>query len=382
MPVSLTYSIVVLFLFTAVLAAGLIYLLRKLQGIETGLHAMLEAFSDKVARLEGDVASNREGQAQIMQLLQELTKSGKSAKKRDLDAVTSEVRVLQRLVEQLAKTRPVGGGIGTAIMKEGRMQDVPAKEAPVIRTDLGRDEILHVVESALRTERVDLYIQPIVSLPQRKHRHFECLSRIRDEKGGIILPDQYLKVAEQEGLISAIDNMLLFRCVQLVRRANLQNFHGSFFCNVSNHTLRDKSFFEDFVEYLRENDELASKLVFEIEQKDYAARDVGTMRLFRDLTNAGCRLALASITDMKIDVDELDQAGFGYIKVEIGALQRALKSNPPFDLTMMRRSLNSYEIDLIVERVEDEDQLLQLLEYDIDYGQGYLFGEPKLSKGQ
>ena len=40
--------------------------------------------------------------------------------------------------------------------------------------------ILDIVREAIDTDRVDLYLQPIVSLPQRKHRFYECFSRIRD----------------------------------------------------------------------------------------------------------------------------------------------------------------------------------------------------------
>jgi cyclic-di-GMP phosphodiesterase TipF (flagellum assembly factor) len=42
--------------------------------------------------------------------------------------------------------------------------------------------------------------------------------------------------------------------------------------------------------------------------------------------------------------------------------------------------MDSAGIDLIVEKIETEQMLVELLEYSIDFGQGYLFGEPRLSK--
>jgi cyclic-di-GMP phosphodiesterase TipF (flagellum assembly factor) len=41
------------------------------------------------------------------------------------------------------------------------------------------------------------------------------------------------------------------------------------------------------------------------------------------------------------------------------------------------RALRRQQIDLIVEKVEDESLLIELLDSDVDYGQGYLFGEPR-----
>jgi EAL domain-containing protein (putative c-di-GMP-specific phosphodiesterase class I) len=50
---------------------------------------------------------------------------------------------------------------------------------------------------ALDEDRVEVFVQPIVSLPQRKRRFFECFSRVRTNDGKIIVPEQYLEVAER-----------------------------------------------------------------------------------------------------------------------------------------------------------------------------------------
>jgi cyclic-di-GMP phosphodiesterase TipF (flagellum assembly factor) len=42
--------------------------------------------------------------------------------------------------------------------------------------------------------------------------------------------------------------------------------------------------------------------------------------------------------------------------------------------------LRAHQIDLIVTKVEDESRLLELLDYDVGFGQGFLFGEPSLAR--
>jgi cyclic-di-GMP phosphodiesterase TipF (flagellum assembly factor) len=44
------------------------------------------------------------------------------------------------------------------------------------------------------------------------------------------------------------------------------------------------------------------------------------------------------------------------------------------------RALRRHRIDLIATKVEDETRLLEILDYDIDFGQGFLFGEPRLAR--
>ncbi|MCK5911690.1 MAG: EAL domain-containing protein, partial [Caulobacter sp.] len=93
--------------------------------------------------------------------------------------------------------------------------------------------MLQVVQDALAENRVDLYLQPIVSLPQRRTVFYESFSRLRDETGRVMMPAEYLAVAEGEGLMTAIDNLLLFRCVQIVRRLAKQDRKVGIFCNIS-----------------------------------------------------------------------------------------------------------------------------------------------------
>ena len=363
-------------------AIGLILNARKTTRLLRNLEQRHVESGEKIAMLATELQGNKENNRTILSLLSDLGKAAKTAHKADVEVVASEIKVLQNIVGQLAKARGVGGGVTTSISKAGKPMDAPAEMAPTVRTDYSREQILEIVQSGLRSDRVDLYIQPIVSLPQRKIRHFECLSRIRDEDGSIILPEQYVKIAESAGLMAAVDNLLLFRCIQLVRRANINNFHGLFFCNLSKHTMHDQNFFEDFIEFLKDNKELANRLVFEVSQADFDERDSNRERLLTLLSTSGCRLALSSVTYPKVDIESLDQCQFKFIKIEAATLQKAIVANPPLDLVMLRRILANHTMDLIVEKIESEDTLLQMLEYDIDFGQGFLFGEPKLSRNQ
>ena len=78
-----------------------------------------------------------------------------------------------------------------------------------------------------------------------------------------------MPVAEREGLVGTIDNIQLFRCVQLVRRARRKNIDTGFFCNLSQSSLADEDFFPAFIEFLGENPDLSGALVFEFQQAEF-----------------------------------------------------------------------------------------------------------------
>ena len=54
------------------------------------------------------------------------------------------------------------------------------------------------IRSILEANRADLYLQPIVTLPQRKVRYYEAFTRLRSEDGTLLLPADFLKAAESD----------------------------------------------------------------------------------------------------------------------------------------------------------------------------------------
>ena len=89
----------------------------------------------------------------------------------------------------------------------------------------------------------------------------------------------------------------------------------------------------------------------------------------------GGRVSLDQIRDVELDPDDLAARRVSFVKVEANLLLETLGQHAE-----LLRALRRREIDLIVEKVEDEGRLLELLDYEVDFGQGYLFGEPRLAR--
>jgi cyclic-di-GMP phosphodiesterase TipF (flagellum assembly factor) len=304
---------------------------------------------------------------------------------RTVEEVMAEVKVLKSLIPQLNAGAAGGdnsdGRIAKvpAIVKPGSggavSGDLPPGFMPPVAENLERETVLDIVRASLRDDRVDLVLQPIVSLPQRKRRFYECFSRLRTEGGAMVLPEQYIALAEGAGLITAIDNMLLFRCVQLIRKIHKRNENIDFFCNISPHTLTDQNFIADFVDFLEGNRDLAAHLVFEFGQADFARWSGAGARLLDRLAALGCRFSLDRVENLDFDAAELASRHVAFIKVEGNLLLDVVD-----DSIGILRALRRHRIDLIVTKVEDESRLLEILDYDVDFGQGFLFGEPRLAR--
>ena len=254
----------------------------------------------------------------------------------------------------------------------------PRLAAPNHAGALPEPAMLEIIRRALEENRVDLYLQPVVSLPQRKLRFYEALSRLRSEDGAIIMPAQYIKIAAPAGLMSVVDNLLLFRCVQIVRRLTQKHREVGVFCNISGHTLTDSEFFPQFLDFMHHHRDLAGQIIFEFSQDAVLAAGPSEEANLRYLANLGFRLSMDQVTKLDLDFARLKRLGFRFLKVRAGTLISGMKdAGAAVAAEDFKDMLSRNGVNLIAERVEDEKTVVQLLEYNLDFGQGYLFGEPR-----
>lgn len=239
-------------------------------------------------------------------------------------------------------------------------------------------DILAAVKSAAEANRIDLYLQPIVSLPQRKVRFYEAVSRLRDDKDHVFSANEFIDVAEASGTISQIDYTVLFRCVQVLRRLHVRTKDVGMFCNLSGVTLANPDIFGECIAFLEANRALASSLVLEFKQSTFRSLGPVEIEHLATLKRLGYQFSIDNIADLRIDGRELADRGVRYIKVPASLLldqkEAASSDIHAADLTSL---LTRFGIDLIAEKIEGERSVVDLLDYDVRFGQGFLFSAPR-----
>jgi cyclic-di-GMP phosphodiesterase TipF (flagellum assembly factor) len=239
-------------------------------------------------------------------------------------------------------------------------------------------QILAAVKNAIEGNQLDIYLQPMVTLPQRKVRFYEAVTRLRDDKDQILTADDFISVAETAGLIGRIDHMVMLRCVQVLRRLMVRNKEVGVFCNIAAATLGNPATFAQCLDFLEANRALAPSLVLEFKQAMF--RNLGPVEAenLAALAQRGYRFSVDHVTDLRIEPRELADRGVRFIKVPASLLldqrQNSASDIHPSDLSDL---LGRFGIDLIAERIEGERSVVDLLDYDVRFGQGFLFAPPR-----
>ncbi|KAA5802379.1 EAL domain-containing protein [Alkalicaulis satelles] len=258
-----------------------------------------------------------------------------------------------------------------------------AAEAP--EPEPASEDAAVMVREALDANRVDLYLQPVVGLPQRRTYFYEGFTRLRDAAGQVVAPGAFLAAAEEAGLIAEVDNILLLRCVQIVRRLTKSDRRVGVFCNVSLRSLADEDFFPGFLDFLRRNGDLAGALIFEMPRAAFEGRSAIAARNMARLADYGFRFSLDQVSDLNLDLAELQRAGVRFVKVPGDKLVAAAHGGepvagrepgalPPEDIAGL---FARYGVDLVAEKIETEATVVEVLDLDIAYAQGHLFGAPR-----
>ena len=250
----------------------------------------------------------------------------------------------------------------------------PADTAP----SRSQAQILAAVRSAVEENRIDIYLQPMVTLPQRKVRFYEAVTRLRDDKDQILVAEDFISAAEAGGLIGRIDHMVMLRCVQVLRRLMVRNKDVGIFCNVAAATLGNPASFAQCLDFLEANRALAPSFVLEFKQATFRNLGATETEHLAALAQRGYRFSIDHVTDLRIEPRELADRGVRFIKVPAALLLDVRQSSTsdihPSDLSDL---LGRFGIDLIAERIEGERAVVDLLDFDVRFGQGFLFAPPR-----
>jgi len=236
------------------------------------------------------------------------------------------------------------------------------------------------LREVLDEDRVLLYSQPVVTLAGQKLVHHEVLVRIVDRSGNIVLPGQFIEVAESLGMAQEIDLRVVTKVLEVLKQPQIRGRKMRYFVNLSRVSLSDQQWVRRFQAMLASAPVDHDQLVFEITETAAMAEVGVTQEFISQMKKLGCRFALDDFGAGFSSFYFLKRFEVDYLKID-GNFIRGLATDEANRLFVralcdVARGLNK---QVIAQWVENQEVLKILIEMGVQYGQGFKFGHPRPS---
>jgi diguanylate cyclase (GGDEF)-like protein/PAS domain S-box-containing protein len=233
------------------------------------------------------------------------------------------------------------------------------------------------IRKALHDDGFVMLYQPILNLKNNLVSHYEALVRMRNDDGSLILPGEFMEVAEKTALVRELDRRVIELVFEEMLKLHAAGKQYKIAINLSGVSISDASLLDFLKQRLTLHPELLPNLIFEITETA-ALSDFAVARNFmlavRDL---GC---VFSLDDFGVGFSSfyyVKHLPVDYVKID-GSFIRALADS--HDDQVFVRALaevaRGFGKLTVAEFVEDERVLALLRTYGVNYAQGYHIGKP------
>ena len=348
-------------------------------------------FGRRLAAIEGRVVSaNSAGADRIQAVVGEINELGVLVKQLAASVASHEDLLAARRSCRSSPRRPAGRSPNRKTSRHSvrrggarsRPRPAPAAAlAPARRCrrlaspSRSQPQLLAAVKNAIEENRLDIYLQPMVTLPQRKVRFYEAVTRLRDDKDQILAADDFIgdrrsrradRAHRPHGDAALCPGAAPPDGAQQGSRRVLQRLRGD--ARQPRRISRNASISsKPTARWRRPSCSNSSSRRSAISARPRSSTSPA-------LAQRGYRFSIDHVTDLRIEPRELADRGVRFIKVPAALLldpkQSSTSDIHPSDLSDL---LGRFGIDLIAEKIEGERAVVDLLDYDVRFGQGFLF---------
>lgn len=250
------------------------------------------------------------------------------------------------------------------------------ENSPDPRNSLGSFGWRTLIQSALSEGRLQLILQPVISLNEFSQRiHLEAYARLTEADGNSILASKFLPMAARHQLLPLVDREM-FKLV--ASRIKDPSFTGdSFAMNISPQSLADSAFMVWFSSALSELGQNAARFAIEVSEFG-ALRDKEAVRKLKALAHVrGCRFGYDNFGLGPDGIALLREVPADYVKLSGALVTEIVGTTTASELLLTFVKLaHGLDISVVALCVESAEQKSALIAAGVDAGQGYLFGAP------
>ena len=236
---------------------------------------------------------------------------------------------------------------------------------------------------ALERGQFSVYYQPIVSLPTGAVKHagrikgFEALVRWQHPERGLISPIEFIPLAEETGLIVALEAFVLKEALKQLRQWHSLDPQLTMSVNLSGRHLEGHALIHNVREALQESGVDAKYLALEVTEGMLGQRAKRVQEILATLRSWGSKIYIDDFGTGYSSLSRLHELPIDTLKIDKyfvdGIEHLGEKANVIQAILHLARAM---KLEVVAEGIEKLEQQDFLQHFGCDYGQGYFFAPP------
>jgi diguanylate cyclase (GGDEF)-like protein len=240
-----------------------------------------------------------------------------------------------------------------------------------------RLSMLGDLRSAIEDDHLHMHLQPKLDLNTGTVVGAEALVRWTHPMRGIVPPTQFVRVAEDTGLIKQLTDLMLHRGVSTLRDIHDRGYHLGLSVNLSTHDLLDRRLADRVQQHLTVNDVDPSMLTLEITESALLIDAPRARATINELHEIGVSLSIDDFGTGYSSLSYLRRLPVGELKIDQSFVANVLFDEQ--DEVIVRSTIDlGHNLGLVVvaEGVENNEVLERLRQLGCDIAQGYCISRP------
>ena len=243
-----------------------------------------------------------------------------------------------------------------------------------------RSRITAELRTAIAGDQLELHYQPVIELTTGKTIGIEALLRWQHPVRGTIMPDRFIRIAEETGLILELGQWVLHEGIAQIGRWNDTAPNPTDFCvhiNLSAAELLRTDLLADVRNTLFRHRVAPWRLVLEITETVLMSRGTLEEQVLGGLRDLGVGLQIDDFGTGYSSISYLRSLPADTVKVD-RSLIKDIDSDPKQQkfVAAILQLISAAGLKAIVEGIETAEQAVQLRAMGCLYGQGYLYSYP------
>ncbi len=235
-----------------------------------------------------------------------------------------------------------------------------------------------LIINAIENDWVEVYYQPIYSTEERRFTAAEALMRIKDENGKIIPPGIFIDVAENNGMILRLGELVFEKVCRFIRENQIRQYGLQYIeVNLSVIQCAYEQLADDYIRIMEENSLSPDLINLEITESASVSAKKTLLENMQSLMSYGVRFSLDDfgtgqsnlnyIVDMPVDIVKFDRS-------MINAYFENGKAKYVMDAAM--HMIHGMDLEIVSEGIETKEQYQTMEDLGISYIQGFYFSKP------